>query len=119
MDKNRIIDIEKILRMREKGKKPATVFLLVDAEAAVGSLDLCIPAGANVERLDFRPLVGMSVILLAGTADERVRRIFRRLCSFADWVFVSFADQLPERLGWVFERGQGIRDFGVPHQEAA
>ena len=105
-DQNEIVGIKRLIAMREAGEKPNTVFLLMASGGKLTVRDFAIPASASIARLDFRPFVGLNVVLMARTAGDRPRAAFRKLCEVADSVVVCFTDKLPEGdCGWRFVRG--------------
>lgn len=113
-DQNEIVGIKRLIEMRENGWRPDLVFVLMTSAAKLTLRDYAIPAGASIQRLDFRPFIGLNVVLMARTAGERPRAAFRKLCEVADSVVMCFTDKLPEGdPGWRFVRGEpGIRRVG-------
>ena len=105
-DQNEIVGIKRLIAMREAGEKPNVAFVLMTNAGVLTVRDFAIPASANIARLDFRPFVGLGVVLMARTAGDRPRAAFRKLCEVADSVVVCFTDKLPEGdCGWRFVRG--------------
>lgn len=113
-DQNEIVGIKRLIAMREAGSKPEIVFVLMTSSARLTVRDFAIPPSANIARLDFRPFVGLNVVLIARTAGDRPRAAFRKLCEVAGSVVVCFTDKLPEGdCGWRFVRGTpGLRRVG-------
>lgn len=113
-DQNEIVGVKRLIAMREAGNKPEIVFVLMTSSARLTRLDFAIAPSANIARLDFRPFVGLNVVLMARTAGDRPRAAFRKLCEVADSVVVCFTDKLPEGdCGWRFVRGTpGLRRVG-------
>lgn len=113
-DQNEIMGIKRLIAMREAGEKPGLVFVLMASSGRLTVRDFAIPASASIARLDFRPFVGLNVVLMARTAGDRPRAAFRKLCEVADSVVVCFTDKLPEGdCGWRFVRGtSGLRRVG-------
>ena len=110
-DQNEIVGVKRLIAMREAGNKPEIVFVLMTSSARLTRLDFAIAPSANIARLDFRPFVGLNVVLMARTAGDRPRAAFRKLCEVAGSVVVCFTDKLPEGdCGWRFVRGMpGLR----------
>ena len=105
-DQNEIVGVKRLIAMREAGNKPEIVFVLMTSSARLTRIDFAIAPSANIARLDFRPFVGLNVVLMARTAGDRPRAAFRKLCEVADSVVVCFTDKLPEGdYGWRFVRG--------------
>lgn len=113
-DQNEIVGVKRLIAMREAGNKPEIVFVLMTSSARLTRIDFAIAPSANIARLDFRPFVGLNVVLMARTAGDRPRAAFRKLCEVADSVVVCFTDKLPEGdYGWRFVRGTpGLRRVG-------
>jgi len=113
-DQNEIVGVKRLIAMREAGNKPEIVFVLMTSSARLTRIDFAIEPSANIARLDFRPFVGLNVVLMARTAGDRPRAAFRKLCEVADSVVVCFTDKLPEGdYGWRFVRGTpGLRRVG-------
>lgn len=113
-DQNEIVGVKRLIAMREAGNKPEVVFVLMTSSARLTRIDFAIAPSANIARLDFRPFVGLNVVLMARTAGDRPRAAFRKLCEVADSVVVCFTDKLPEGdCGWRFVRGTpGLRRVG-------
>ena len=113
-DQNEIVGVKRLIAMREAGNKPEIVFVLMTSAARLTRIDFAIAPSANIARLDFRPFVGLNVVLMARTAGDRPRAAFRKLCEVADSVVVCFTDKLPEGdCGWRFVRGTpGLRRVG-------
>lgn len=113
-DQNEIVGVKRLIAMREAGNKPEIVFVLMTSSARLTRIDFAIEPSANIARLDFRPFVGLNVVLMARTAGDRPRAAFRKLCEVADSVVVCFTDKLPEGdCGWRFVRGTpGLRRVG-------
>ena len=113
-DQNEIVGVKRLIAMREAGNKPEIVFVLMTSSARLTRIDFAIAPSANIARLDFRPFVGLNVVLMAHTAGDRPRAAFRKLCEVADSVVVCFTDKLPEGdCGWRFVRGTpGLRRVG-------
>ena len=113
-DQNEIVGVKRLIAMREAGNKPEIVFVLMTSSARLTRIDFAIAPSANIARLDFRPFVGLNVVLMARTAGDRPRAAFRKLCEVADSVVVCFTDKLPEGdCGWRFVRGTpGLRRVG-------
>lgn len=113
-DQNEIVGVKRLIAMREAGNKPEIVFVLMTSAARLTRIDCAIAPSANIARLDFRPFVGLNVVLMARTAGDRPRAAFRKLCEVADSVVVCFTDKLPEGdYGWRFVRGTpGLRRVG-------
>lgn len=113
-DQNEIVGVKRLIAMREAGNKPEIVFVLMTNSARLTRIDFAIAPSANVARLDFRPFVGLNVVLMARTAGDRPRAAFRKLCEVADSVVVCFTEKLPEGdYGWRFVRGTpGLRRVG-------
>lgn len=123
-DQNEIVGVKRLIAMREAGNKPEIVFVLMTSSARLTRIDFAIEPSANIARLDFRPFVGLNVVLMARTAGDRPRATFRKLCEVAESVVVCFTDKLPEGdCGWRFVRGTpGLRRVGdapVAAMEAA
>lgn len=113
-DQNEIVGVKRLIAMREAGNKPEIVFVLMTSSARLTRIDFAIEPSANIARLDFRPFVGLNVVLMARTAGDRPRAAFRKLCEVADSVVVCFTEKLPEGdYGWRFVRGTpGLRRVG-------
>lgn len=113
-DQNEVVGVKRLIAMREAGNKPEIVFVLMTSSARLTRIDFAIAPSANIARLDFRPFVGLNVVLMARTAGDRPRAAFRKLCEVADSVVVCFTDKLPEGdYGWRFVRGTpGLRRVG-------
>lgn len=113
-DQNEIIGIKRLVEMRKGGEKPSVVFVLMTDAGRLSLLDVAIPSSANIARMDFRPFIGLNVVLMAATTGGRPRAVFRKLCEVADSVVMCFDDRLAEGdPGWRFVRGEaGIRRIG-------
>ena len=69
-DQNEIVGIKRLIAMREAGEKPDLVFVLMASSGKLTVRDFAIPASASIARLDFRPFVGLNVVLMARTAGD-------------------------------------------------
>lgn len=109
--------LEMLAVARMQGAKPAVAFVSMGNFKQVPwwkdgtQIEIVIPDDQSVTRLDYRPLVGCDVILIAGRRDERLRLVAERLIAVAARVTVLAGDS-PDDLGHVWERGTGWRRVG-------
>jgi len=111
--------------MRTAGERPAgSAWLYLGAEWEPvkwwawrgGMVEVTVPAGAPMERLDLRPLVGLRVIVLAPTYTRPLLRLLNRLKDYALSVDCFVLDWLPDNLGMRWERGQAEEWLGIGDQ---
>jgi hypothetical protein len=70
------------------------------------SKEIALSLNANIERLDLRPLVGLSVFVHAYSYSDKLVRLYERIkehAAFAMVVIVDFGDDL----GWKWHRLNG------------
>lgn len=115
-DHNLIVGVERLIAMRIRGEKPTTIFVLMIDGGRLSAWDVAIHPRASIARVDFRPFIGLDVVLMADTASDRVRAAFRHLCKVANSVVVTFTDRLLQgELGWRFMQGQiAVQPVGEP-----
>lgn len=113
--------IEFLAKARLAGHKPAVVWLLVGNYTQPQfwrwpdpQIEIAVKAERASARLDWRPLVGCDVMILADTRSDALREIVRRLESIAARMTVCVIDRLPDTLGHVWERGAGWREWCRP-----
>ena len=101
--------------MRTAGERPAgSAWLYLGAEWEPvkwwawrgGMVEVTVPAGAPMERLDLRPLVGLRVIVLAPTYTRPLLRLLNRLKDYALSVDCFVLDWLPDNLGCAGSAGR-------------
>jgi hypothetical protein len=111
----RALDV--LAKARSQGAKPAVTFVTLGNVPqfpwwADGTpVEIVIPDDMAVARMDFRPLVGCDVILIAWRRDARLRAATELLCAQAARLTVLSSDDADD-LGHVWERGTGWRKFG-------
>lgn len=109
--------LEALTKLRLSGAKPGTVFVTMgDVEQFPWwqdgtTVEVVIRDSQPVARLDFRPLVGCNVILVAWRRDERLRQVVEKVCAQAAYVTVLSSTD-PDDLGHAWERGKGWRKVG-------
>lgn len=111
--------MKRIAEMRLSGVAPADrVWLLVGdyeqrrwwlEENAVP--DVVIPPGVALSRLDVRPLVGLRVSVQADQYSPALMKFCERLREYAKELDVFFIDNLPDSIGFRWDRGQEIVSF--------
>lgn len=68
--------------------------------------EIILGAKVNVDRLDLRPLVGLSVFIHAERYTDRLARLYRRLQEYAAFIMVAIID-FGDELGWKWTRLHG------------
>lgn len=108
--------LEALTKVRLRGGKPELVMVTLGTGDQPPwwrdgtTVEVMIPDSEPLAGLDFRPLVGCDVVVMALRRDERLKRIVERICAQAANVTVlSSAD--PNDLGHVWQRGAGWRKF--------
>ena len=109
--------LQALLEMRQARRRPADAIMLTltdsegyaqyvtrytDSEGVIRSSD-------NIETIDLRPLLGLSVIVCADTFGERENRLFLRLQEYAADVVLYVTE-------WV---RQGGKEFGLSWQRGS
>jgi len=86
-----------------------------------GAVEVVVQPDTPMERVDFRPLVGLRVSALSTTYNRALLRLCNRLKEFAASVDVFVLDWLPDCLGMRWDRGQTEEwaPIGASHEEAA
>jgi len=102
---------------RLAGHKPASVWVVIGdgKEPKWWRFDDWAPEiriGNNPEsaRLDFRPLIGCNVLLLADSKTSVLTQITRRLQQLVERLTVFILDQMPGVIGHEWTRGAGWRE---------
>ena len=96
--------LQALLEMRQARRRPADAIMLTltDSEGVIRPSD-------NIETIDLRPLLGLSVIVCADTFGERENRLFLRLQEYAADVVLYVTE-------WV---RQGGNEFGLSWQRGS
>lgn len=111
--------LDYLAKIRMAGKKPGVVFLLVGGVqpkfwlSDIAEVEIAVPADASAARMDFRPLVGCNVIVIAERRTQALRSLVKRLEPLCVHLTVYATETLPGELGRAFERGKGWREMGV------
>jgi len=71
-----------------------------------GSKEIALSDSVNVERLDLRCLVGLSVFIHAEHYTDKLVRLYERVKEHAAFVMVAIAD-FDDDLGWKWHRLHG------------
>lgn len=71
-----------------------------------GSKEIALNDSVNVERLDLRCLVGMSVFIHAEHYTDKLVRLYQRVKEHASFVMVAITD-FGDELGWQWHRLHG------------
>lgn len=114
----------KLLEMRTSGRKPSgdvwvNVGEYIDPfwwqySNTLGHVEILIKPGDPVERVDFRCIAGLCVILFFDAWDDRIGRVYERLQEYAKEIAVmsgSFEDDI----GWRWIKGFGRVELGEAH----
>lgn len=80
--------------------------------------DLVVLPVDPVERLDFRCLVGLHVVLFLAAYNDAAALLFKRLQRYAASIDVV-SPEFEEDIGWHWTRETGLRDFGTPARRVA
>lgn len=118
--------LQALLALRKTGRRPADAILIsvtdsagqaayvtryTDTEGVVRSSD-------NIETLDLRPLVGLSVVVCSDVFGPRENRLFVRLQEYANDVILlvaSWANESTKEFGLSWQKGGQTQ----PYPEAA
>jgi len=110
----------KLIEMRVAGKCPSVpVWVNVgpfklpawmnDSDTAEKPEIVILP-NDPIERLDFRPLLNLRLILFFNTFDARADAIYQRLTEYAQSISVLCPD-FGEDIGWFWIKGRGRVEF--------
>jgi hypothetical protein len=112
-----MIALEMLAKARGQGAKPAVAFVTLGEVEQFPwwrdgtAVEIVIPGDKPVARIDFRPLVGCDVILIAWKRDDRLRTVTELLCAQVVRLTVLSSED-PDDLGHAWERGAGWRKIG-------
>lgn len=112
--------LEILADIRRRGAKPA--FVMLDAGGTVQrkwwaedvkTISITVPDSEPLRDLDFRPLVGCDVVMVAMSPDQqRMRDVAALVCAQASIVTVLNCNGDPDNLGHEWVRGKGWHKFG-------
>lgn len=109
--------LDHLTKLRLAGHKPTAVWVVVgDAEQqklwqwSDCIVEVAVKNDGASARLDWRPLVGCEVFVLADTATQPLRQIINRLESLAERITVFVSDRLPATIGHTWTKNDGWRE---------
>ena len=83
-----------------------TIWLDDEYKPLPSAQEIVLGAKVNVDRLDLRPLVGLSIFIHADGYTGRLARLYRRLQEYAAFILVAIID-FDDELGWKWTRLHG------------
>lgn len=106
--------LDRIATIRMTRQWPAEVFVTLwldcDYESRSNKPEVSIEEGASPRRIDFRPLVGLSVAIHAKKYSERLVSLVERVKEHAAFVMVAVED-FGDELGFAWSRLHGERSL--------
>lgn len=117
-----------LIEMRKAGRKPADAVWVSYGKfsepdwdkwaSSQFSPELVVLPADPVDRLDFRCLIGLRVILFMSSYDDKAANLFERLQEYASEIDVMSPDFAVD-IGWHWTKKSGQRDYGASESRAA
>lgn len=106
--------LAKLARTRLDGLKPSIVFVtLADASESRqwpdSAPDIVVQPRPEALRMDWRPLVGCNVVLIADERTELLRLLTEKFCALAASVLVSVIGEMPAAGMFLWSKDLGWR----------